>query len=222
MQHYISTLPSSTLLWNTSANYQYISQHSKPQHDEYLTSRIQNGAIFRGPLEWDQLHHLFNIPSVPIDQLYKHMINSNGPIIPFISTNESIDDTISLWTLFSHTGIYITGYRIADTWRIRDILLLLFLVPTCQISMPTLTIRFLMLYYCEWWCRGIYKCDGKAGQPITRPCENYDLCMKWESTQMESWQKQQAQSKAVPTSGSLDRKSKIQWIQWVHMVCCQS
>ena len=55
-----------------------------------------------------QLHHLVNIPSVPIDQLYKHMINSNGPITPFISTDESIDDTASLWTLFSHTGIYVT------------------------------------------------------------------------------------------------------------------
>ena len=28
-----------------------------------------------------QLHHLVNIPSAPIDQLYKHMINGNGPII---------------------------------------------------------------------------------------------------------------------------------------------
>ena len=56
-----------------------------------------------------QLHHLGNIPSVPIDQLYKHMINSNGAIIPFISTDESIDDTASLWTLFSHTGIYATA-----------------------------------------------------------------------------------------------------------------
>ena len=56
-----------------------------------------------------QLHHLVNIPSVPIDQLYKHMINSNGPITPFISSNESIDDTASLWTLFSYTGIYVTA-----------------------------------------------------------------------------------------------------------------
>ena len=39
--------------------------------------------------------------------LYKHMINSNRPIILSVSTNESIDDTAYLWTLFSHTGIYI-------------------------------------------------------------------------------------------------------------------
>ena len=54
-----------------------------------------------------QLHHLVNIPSVPIDQPYKHVVNSNGPITPFMSTEESIDDTASIWTLFSHTGIYI-------------------------------------------------------------------------------------------------------------------
>ena len=54
-----------------------------------------------------QLHHLINIPSVPIDQLYKHMVSSNGPITPFMSTDESKDDTTSIWTLFSDTGIYI-------------------------------------------------------------------------------------------------------------------
>ena len=29
------------------------SPHSKPHHDEYLISRLQNMAKFRGPLEWD-------------------------------------------------------------------------------------------------------------------------------------------------------------------------
>ena len=52
-----------------------------------------------------QLHHLVNIPSVPIDQLYKQMVNSDRPINQFMSTDESIGDTVSIWTLFSHTGI---------------------------------------------------------------------------------------------------------------------
>ena len=50
-----------------------------------------------------QVHHLVNITSVPIDQPYKHMVNSNGPTTPFMPTDESIGDTASLWTLFSHT-----------------------------------------------------------------------------------------------------------------------
>ena len=59
----------------------------------------------------------------------------------------------------------------------------------------------------------IYRWDGKTGQPIIRPHENHDLCMKWEPTQTESQQKQQTQTKAVPTSRALDRKSKIQGTQ---------
>ena len=54
-----------------------------------------------------QLHHLSSIPSLPIAQLYKHMISGIKPITPFTSPNESIGDTKSIWTLFSHTGIYV-------------------------------------------------------------------------------------------------------------------
>ena len=50
----------------------------------------------------------------------------------------------------------------------------------------------------------IYRCDGKAGQPIVRPCENHVLHMEWEPTWTESQQKQQIQSKAVHASTSLD------------------
>ena len=55
----------------------------------------------------------------------------------------------------------------------------------------------------------MYRCDGKAGQPIVRSHENHDLRMEWEPTWMESWQKQEIQSRAVPASGSLDT-TKIQ------------
>ena len=56
-----------------------------------------------------QLSHLATIPSVPVDQLYKHMINGISPITPFTSPEESTGDTDSIWTLFSHTGIYVTA-----------------------------------------------------------------------------------------------------------------
>ena len=55
------------------------------------------------------LHHLINLPSVPIDKLYKQMVNSKGPINPFMSTDESIGERVSAWTLFSHAGIYVTA-----------------------------------------------------------------------------------------------------------------
>ena len=54
-----------------------------------------------------QLHHLSSIPSVPIAQLYKHMVSGIKPITPLTSPTESIDDTESIWTVFSHTGVYV-------------------------------------------------------------------------------------------------------------------
>ena len=35
------------------------------------------------------------------------MVNTNGPINPFLSTDESIGETVSAWTLFSHAGVYV-------------------------------------------------------------------------------------------------------------------
>ena len=171
-----------------------------------------------------QLHHLVNIPSVPIDEIYKHMINSNRPIIPFISTEESVDDTASLWTLFSHTGIYVMA--------IESIIPVGFRISCCYLfwCQPARLAHWPLQSGSLWHtivdddvdAAPIYKCDGKAGQHIIRPHENHNLCMKWEPTWMESQQKQQAQSKAVPTSRSLDIKSKIQGMWWAHMVCCQT
>ena len=35
-----------------------------------------------------QFHHLVNIPSGPVNQLYKYMISSNGSVTPFMSIDE--------------------------------------------------------------------------------------------------------------------------------------
>ena len=53
------------------------------------------------------LQHLANIPSVPFDDLCKQMITSNGPVNPFLSTDETTGDTALIWTLFSYAGIYV-------------------------------------------------------------------------------------------------------------------
>ena len=169
-----------------------------------------------------QLHHLVNIPSVPIDQLYK--INSNGPITPFILTNESIDDTASIWTLFSHTGIYVMAIGLLTPAG--------FGIFCCYFfwCWPARLVHWPLQSGSSWdtvvdddvEAAPIYRCNVKAGQPIIRSCKNHDLCMKWEPTLMGSQQKQQAQSKTVPTSGSLDRSSKIQGMWCTHMVCCQT
>ena len=54
-----------------------------------------------------QLQHLASIPSVSVDQLYRHMINGIQSITPFTSPEESTGDTASIWTLFSYTWVYV-------------------------------------------------------------------------------------------------------------------
>ena len=99
-----------------------------------------------------QIHHLASIPSVPVNQLYKHMVNGIHPITPFI-WRVNRRHSINLDTVFLHRHLC-NSYWIAYTSRIGDILLLLLLVLTCQISVLTFTTRYHAIYYCGWWCRG--------------------------------------------------------------------
>ena len=157
------------------------------------------------------LHHLVNIPSGPIDKLYKQMVNGNGPINPFMSIDESIGETVSVCTLFSHAGIYVMAIGS--------------LIPT---GLGIICGYFFCCWPARLVCRPLqssstqytivydnveeaptYRCNGKAWWPIVRPCENHALCMEWKPTQTESQQKQQIQCKAIPASGSLDT-TKIQ------------
>ena len=58
-----------------------------------------------------QLQHLASIASIPVNQLYNHMISGIKPITPFTSPEESTGDAASIWTLFSHTGVYVMAIR---------------------------------------------------------------------------------------------------------------
>ena len=55
----------------------------------------------------------------------------------------------------------------------------------------------------------IYRWEGKAPKP-TRPRKNHGLAIECLPTQLESHQKPQLKSFAVPTQGSLVKPSKIQ------------
>ena len=67
------------------------------QHGQHIIVRLLHMATLEGPPEMrTQLHHLSSIPSVPIAQLYKHMVSGIKPITPFTSPTESIDDTESI------------------------------------------------------------------------------------------------------------------------------
>ena len=158
-----------------------------------------------------QLHHLVKILSVPIDQLFKLMVSSNGPITPFISTDESIGGTVSIWTLFSHTGINIMAIGSLIPAGLGILCCYFFWCWPARLACWPLQSDSTWYTIVDDNVQAalIYRCNGKAGQHIVRPHENHVLHMEWEPTQTESQQKQQTQSKAVPASRSLDRTSKI-------------
>ena len=54
-----------------------------------------------------QLQHLATIPSIPVHKVYQHLLNSNMQILPF--NTDSSEDTESLWSVFTHPGIYLSA-----------------------------------------------------------------------------------------------------------------
>ena len=56
-----------------------------------------------------QLQHLTTIPLILINKIDQHIINGTQHIMPFDINNESTEDTDLIWTLFLHTGMYITA-----------------------------------------------------------------------------------------------------------------
>ena len=54
-----------------------------------------------------QLQHLTTIPSIPVHKIYQHLLNSTMSSMPF--NTESTGNTDSLWTLFTHPGIYVSA-----------------------------------------------------------------------------------------------------------------
>ena len=54
-----------------------------------------------------QLQHLATIPSIPVHKIYQHLLNGSMPMVPF--NTESSENTNSLWSVFTHPGIYVSA-----------------------------------------------------------------------------------------------------------------
>ena len=138
-----------------------------------------------------QLQHLASIPSVPVGQLYSHMAKGIQHITPF-SSEESTGDTDSIWTLFSHTGVYVTaiGSLIPAGLGIFSCYFFWY-QPARLVHQPSQpgTMQYTIMDD-DVEAAPIYRCDGKASQP-TRPCKNYCLHIEHIPTWMESQCKQQ-------------------------------
>ena len=86
-----------------------------------------------------QLQHLTTIPSIPVHKIYQHLLNSTMPIVPF--NTESSGNTDSIWTLFTHPGIYVSAIGSLIPVGIGLFCCYFFWCQTCQISTPTFTTR---------------------------------------------------------------------------------
>ena len=56
-----------------------------------------------------QLQHLTTIPSIPVHKIYQDLLYNTLQIMPFDMDKESTEHIDSIWTLFSHLGIYVTA-----------------------------------------------------------------------------------------------------------------
>ena len=159
-----------------------------------------------------QLQHLTTIPSIPVHQIYQHLLNSTMPVVPF--NTESSGNTDSFWTLFTHPGIYISA--IGSLIPVGISLFgcyFLWCQPARLVCQPLHPGNMqCMIVDDNVEVAPIYRCNGKVPQP-TRPHKNHGLAIEHLPTQPESCCKQQLKSLAVPVQGSLDKSPKIQGMQ---------
>ena len=140
-----------------------------------------------------QLQHLTTIPSIPVHMVYQHLLNNTLPAIPF--NTEPMENTDSIWTLFTHPGIYVSVIGLLIPVRIvLFCCYLLWCQPArlvCQPLQPG-NMRYTIVDD-NVEVAPIYRCDGKEIQP-TRPHENHGLTIEHLPTQPESQCKQQSKS----------------------------
>ena len=134
--------------------------------------------------------------------------------MPFDMDEESTEHTDSIWTLFSHTGMYITaigllipaglGLNCCYFFWCRPVRL------ACQPLQPG-NMQYTIVDD-DVEVGPIYRCNGKDSQP-TRPHENHGLAIEHLPTWPESQCKQQSKSLVVPVQGLLEKSFKIQGTQ---------
>ena len=159
-----------------------------------------------------ELQHLATLPSIPVHQVYQRLLNNSLQLTPF--NMQISEDTNTLWKLFTHPGIYVSALGL--------------ILP---VGVGLFCCYFLWCHPARLVCQPlksgntqytivddnvedapVYRCEGKATKPI-RPCENHGLAIEHLPTWLESHQKPQLKSFAVPTQGSLVKSSKIQGTQ---------
>ena len=159
-----------------------------------------------------QLQHLATIPSIPVHKVYQHLLNSTMQPTPF--NTEPSDNTDSLWSVFTHPGIYVSALGSIIPIGIGLFCCYFFWCQPARLACQPLQPGNMQYTIVDdnVEVAPIYRCDGKATQP-TRPRENHGLAIECLPTWTESHSKPQSKSFAVPFQGSLGKSSKIQGMQ---------
>ena len=107
--------------------------------------------------------------------------------MPFNTNDESLEDTDSIWTLFLHTGMYVTAIGLLILAGSGLFCCYFFWCQparlVCQPLQPG-TMQYTIVDD-DVEVAPIYRCDGKA-LPPARPHENHSLAIEHLPTWMES------------------------------------
>ena len=119
------------------------------------------------------------------------MLNNTQPIMPFDMDEESTEHSDSIWTLLSHTWMYITAIRSLIPAGLGLFCCYFFWCQPAKLACQPLqpgNIQY-MIVNDDVEVAPINRCDGKDSQPA-RPCENHGLAIEHLPTWMESQCKQ--------------------------------
>ena len=105
--------------------------------------------------DWNesQLQHLASIPLIPVGQLNSHMVKGIQHITPF-SPKESTEDTDSIWTMFSHTGVYVMAIGLLIPAGLGIFCCYFFWCWHARLPCWPLQPGTMQYTFCGWWCRG--------------------------------------------------------------------
>ena len=213
MQCYIIIFSSTPMLWRTILRSQYIYRYGKPKHDKYIIYEFLRMATLEATPEWESATTLGQHALSSSRTTLQPQGQGHWKLYTF-SPEKSAEDTDSIWTLFSHTRVYVIAIGSLIPTGLGIFCCYFFLCwPARLVHQPLQpgTMQYTIVDD-DVEAVPIYRCNGKASQPA-RPCENHGLCIECIPTWMESWCKQQMQSLVVPAQGSLAKTLKIQGTQ---------
>ena len=155
-----------------------------------------------------ELQHLATLPSIPVHKVYQHLLNNSLQLTPF--NMQPSEDTNTLWKLFTHPGIYVSALDSILPVGVGLFCCYFFWCQPARLVCQPLKSGNMQYTIVDDNVEEapIYRCEGKAPKP-TRPCKNHCLAIECLPTQLESHQKLQLKSFAVPAQGSLVKSSKI-------------